>query len=117
MINKIPLSHEACDALWKYWNENGETHKHGYYESTWGAVQAYMNRSVETKNQRAEKPEIAMIEWKLKNLIEYTNSAHRELNGSWVPARPERGPFSWRVIAAWHVLTGKADAFTWPEGQ
>ena len=30
--------HEAANAFWKYWNENGETHKHGYYESTWGAI-------------------------------------------------------------------------------
>lgn len=30
--------HKAADAFWKYWNENGETHKHGYYESTWGAI-------------------------------------------------------------------------------
>lgn len=32
--------HEAADAFWKYWEENGETHKHGYYESTWGAINA-----------------------------------------------------------------------------
>lgn len=30
--------HEAADAFWAYWNENGETHKRGYYESTWGAI-------------------------------------------------------------------------------
>ena len=35
---KHPLHHEAADAFWKYWKENGETHKHGYYESTWGAI-------------------------------------------------------------------------------
>lgn len=29
---------EAADAFWKYWRENGETHIHGYYESTWGAI-------------------------------------------------------------------------------
>ena len=33
-------THEAADAFWKYWQENGETHRHGYYESTWGAVNA-----------------------------------------------------------------------------
>jgi hypothetical protein len=33
-------SHKAADAFWKYWEENGETHKHGYYESTWGAINA-----------------------------------------------------------------------------
>ncbi len=31
-------THEAADAFWKHWRENGETHKHGYYESTWGAI-------------------------------------------------------------------------------
>lgn len=32
------FAHKAADAFWKYWKENGETHKHGYYESTWGAI-------------------------------------------------------------------------------
>lgn len=36
-------THEAADAFWKYWRENGETHKHGYYESTWGAINAALN--------------------------------------------------------------------------
>ena len=35
-----PRAHEAADAFWNYWRENGETHKHGYYESTWGAINA-----------------------------------------------------------------------------
>lgn len=35
-----PKCHAAADAFWKYWKENGETHKHGYYESTWGAINA-----------------------------------------------------------------------------
>ncbi len=35
-----PDCHKAADAFWKYWKENGETHKHGYYESTWGAINA-----------------------------------------------------------------------------
>lgn len=33
-----PKAHEACDAFWKYWQENGVPHEHGYYESTWGAI-------------------------------------------------------------------------------
>ena len=32
--------HEAADAFWAHGRENGETHKHGYYESTWGAINA-----------------------------------------------------------------------------
>lgn len=44
--NPVPIracvtpTHEAADAFWKYWKENGETHRHGYYESTWGAINA-----------------------------------------------------------------------------
>ena len=44
-LNLFPLSHEGCDAFWKYWKENGETHKHGYYESTWGAIRAYLEEA------------------------------------------------------------------------
>jgi len=33
-----PKCHEAAKAFWDYWEANGETHKHGYYESTWGAI-------------------------------------------------------------------------------
>lgn len=36
-LNPTP---EAADAFWKYWEENGIPHKHGYYESTWGAINA-----------------------------------------------------------------------------
>ncbi len=35
-----PDCHKAADAFWKYWKENGVPHKHGYYESTWGAINA-----------------------------------------------------------------------------
>ncbi len=40
MSYQIKPVHEAADAFWKYWRENGETHAHGYYESTWGAINA-----------------------------------------------------------------------------
>lgn len=36
-------THEAAEAFWRYWRENGETHKHGYYESTWGAINAALS--------------------------------------------------------------------------
>lgn len=39
-----PDCHKAADAFWEYWNANGETHKRGYYESTWGAI----NRALRT---------------------------------------------------------------------
>jgi len=45
----IEPTHEAADAFWKYWRENGETHKHGYYESTWGAINAALNASTSAK--------------------------------------------------------------------
>lgn len=53
----------------------------------------------------------------LKQLMTHCQETQAQINGKWVPARPLSGPFSWRVKAAWQVLTGKADAFTWPEGQ
>lgn len=37
LINPTP---EAADAFWEYWEENGETQRHGYYEATWGAINA-----------------------------------------------------------------------------
>ena len=46
--------------------------------------------------------------------------AYAEINGKWVPARPYVDTnlrFSERLKDAIKVLTGKADAFTWPEGQ
>lgn len=35
---KHPRAHEAAQAFWDYWKANGETHRHGFYESTWGAI-------------------------------------------------------------------------------
>ncbi len=43
--NQINPTHETADAFWSYWKENGETHKHGYYESTWGAINAALKIS------------------------------------------------------------------------
>ena len=34
------LTHEAVDAFWRVWNEIGEPHIHGVYESTWAAFRA-----------------------------------------------------------------------------
>ena len=41
--NKVFQSHEGCNAFWEYWQENGESGKHGVYESTWGALRAYFD--------------------------------------------------------------------------
>lgn len=35
-------------------------------------------------------------------------------NGVWVEDRPLPGPFVSRLKDAWLVLTGRADALTWP---
>jgi hypothetical protein len=53
--------------------------------------------------------------WKLKDLLKHCNSVHRKMaDGTWVPAKPMAAPFSWRLRAAWEVVRGRADAFTWP---
>lgn len=50
----INPTHEAADAFWKYWRENGETHKHGYYESTWGAINAALAASQSQRSSQHE---------------------------------------------------------------
>ena len=48
------------------------------------------------------------------------NSCQVELNGKWVPCRGENykyKSFKQRIKEAYDVFSGKADAFTWPEGQ
>ena len=37
-----PRTHRAADEFWRVWREVGESGKHGYYESTWMAVDAAM---------------------------------------------------------------------------
>jgi hypothetical protein len=58
--------------------------------------------------------------WTLRALMDSVGSNSVEINGRWVPARP----INWRyrtlrqrISEAWLVFTGRADAFTWPEGQ
>ena len=43
-------SHKAVDAFWKVWNEVGEPHKHGVYESTWMALRAAIEAIEDTNN-------------------------------------------------------------------
>jgi hypothetical protein len=55
--------------------------------------------------------------------LDYLRSDDIKLNAAciddkWVPARPITGTFRWEKLrAAWEVLRGRADAFTWPGGQ
>lgn len=55
--------------------------------------------------------------WSLESLMKKAAETMVLINGRWVPARPAAGPLAWRIKAAWAVLRGQADAFTWPEGQ
>ena len=41
----IRPTQEAADAFWRYWRRNGIPHVHGYYESTWGAINAALRTS------------------------------------------------------------------------
>lgn len=50
----------------------------------------------------------------------FNHSVQAEINGKWVPARPinyRHRSLAEKVRDAWAVFVGKADAFTWPEGQ
>lgn len=56
----------------------------------------------------------------LKWLIENAVENQTQINGRWVPARP----INWKYRSlkeklrdAWMVFIGRADCFTWPEGQ
>ena len=57
--------------------------------------------------------------WTLKQLQD-PNAPQACINGKWVPSRP----LNWtcrtlreRIMEAWRVFIGKAEAFQWPEGQ
>lgn len=50
---RIEFSHESVDAFWKVWQEVGEPHKHGVYESTWMSFKAAM--AAGGKDQRADR--------------------------------------------------------------
>jgi hypothetical protein len=55
----IFCEHKVADAFWKYWRENGETHKHGYYESTWGAIRAALRTALATQPENERLREAA----------------------------------------------------------
>ena len=59
--------------------------------------------------------------YKLEDLLTEILEVQYEINGNWVPARPLPfygiSGFLMRLRNAWFVFRGKADAFTWPEGQ
>ena len=43
----LPISqHHVADEFWRAWNENGERHKHGFYESTWMSLRAALTAAL-----------------------------------------------------------------------
>jgi hypothetical protein len=59
--------------------------------------------------------------WTLKELRD-PDLPQACINGKWVPVRPENYkkeclPLVRRLKYAWEVLQGRAEIFTWPEGQ
>jgi len=50
----------------------------------------------------------------LRELLQWDVS-REVVPGVWVAARPVGPPLNWRLRAAWAVLRGRADAFTWPD--
>ena len=59
--------------------------------------------------------------WTLDELSRHANTVAALINGRWVAARPMRctclGCLFGRLKEALAVARGRADAFTWPEGQ
>ena len=39
-LDGIQFSEKVAHEFWRVWEENGETHKHGFYESTWMSIWA-----------------------------------------------------------------------------
>jgi len=60
--------------------------------------------------------------WKLEQLLQSCKETQAQINGKWVPARPENFkpsylPLRNRLRYAWQVVCGSAETFVWPEGQ
>lgn len=60
--------------------------------------------------------------WKLNDLLKFSKENLIQINGKWVACRPENFKCKYcnifkRLIFAWQVILGKAETFTWPEGQ
>jgi len=55
--------------------------------------------------------------YEIEDLLTISQCASANIDGKWVPARPERHSLAVRIKAAWLVLTDKADAVKWPLGQ
>ena len=53
--------------------------------------------------------------WSIQSLLKHCNENQALVGGRWVPAKTLPGPLAWRIRAAWAVLTGCAEAFTWDD--
>ena len=54
--------HHVAKAFWDTWEENGETHKHGFYESTWMALRAAMDASGITAENESLRSRLSGME-------------------------------------------------------
>ena len=60
--------------------------------------------------------------WELERLIASAQGIKVNIKGKFVPSRPGNFKPKWcsiwkRICYAWQVVIGKAETFTWPEGQ
>lgn len=58
--------------------------------------------------------------WDLELMVQHINNHKKLRNGRWVIARPvdyRYRSIKERLVDAWCVFTGKADAVKWPENQ
>lgn len=55
------------------------------------------------------------MKWNIRELIKFAIDNQCEIKGVWVPVRPHKQcrDFFTKLGAAWHVLTGRADAVYW----
>lgn len=91
----VPI-YAAVDAFWDHWRKNGETHKHGFYESTWGAINAalsvagvrYANKNESAISERKDlAADIKPIGWISEKTREWLKDHQARGPGLFVPNR------------------------------
>jgi hypothetical protein len=56
--------------------------------------------------------------WELEELLDYIQGTHINIDGKWLPARPNSHqyyPLIDRFRIAWKVFWGDLDVFRWPK--
>lgn len=105
--------HKAANAFWQYWRENGVTHKHGYYESTWGAINQAL-RYVGVVPHEYKKPRIEVTGTTfLEDCIKATPS---QPEGVVVPAEPTQAMHV-AMYNFFHEINYGASAGMWKKKQ